>query len=55
LRHNILLWLDEQGETHGRMLWQRLNKVIRVYPIPEEGDGSKKEMKGHRIGYLKLP
>jgi len=34
LRHNILLWLDEKGEKHRRMLWQRLIKAIRVYPIP---------------------
>jgi len=34
LRHNILLWLDEKGETHRRMLWQRFVKIIRVYPIP---------------------
>jgi hypothetical protein len=29
LRHNILLWLDEEGETHRRMLWKRL---IIAYP-----------------------
>ena len=34
MRDNILLWLDEQGKTHRRMLWKRLNKVIKVYPIP---------------------
>jgi len=33
LMHNILLWLDEQGKTHRRMLWKRLNKVIKVYRI----------------------
>jgi hypothetical protein len=34
LRHNILLWLDERGKAHRRMLWKRVNKGIKVYRIP---------------------
>jgi len=33
LRHNILWWLDEKGETHRRMLWHGSIKAIGVYPI----------------------
>ena len=32
MRHNILLWLDEKGKAHRRVLWKRLNKGIRLYP-----------------------
>jgi hypothetical protein len=34
LRHNVLLWLDEKGKIHRRMLWQKGIWVIKAYLIP---------------------
>lgn len=35
LRHNIILWFDEEGKAHRRMLWKRLNRGNKVYRIPD--------------------
>jgi hypothetical protein len=33
LRHNIALWLDEEGKANRTMPGKRLNKVTKVYRI----------------------
>jgi hypothetical protein len=33
LKHNPFQWLDEKSGKPRRMLWQKVIKVIKVYPI----------------------
>jgi len=33
VEHKILLWLDEKSKRYRRMLWQKVIRVTKAYPI----------------------